>query len=384
MNSGSNEDFTFGLRPNLDVFKPDNDQHVRAIKALETIGVALRNDSFFDVAATQLFPPPATSSGGPIVRGTQDWVLFHRRRNKKCESTAVEPPPRPVETTCQTVYRIVFGSDEFKQFQSVLTEGAVEGPNKRPILVQESITKALKLAQLIGTVSFKAKTTEVPDNSLQNVINQWNTAGDGQILAPFVLIGADELSFSTELRAQTEKVFTALGGVGMQKTDGEVKKGHLPPGCRSIAIMVVKPPTEQTCVTVIRVFNPDNINLIAKDISAGNTNIINIALAEQFGPIFGKVFFKKGTTEVANNSLAPLHEKINAENLGASVAVEAFVVGTNTATPADKTAFQDQARFLRQTFSGTPSEPPLLLTAPLPPQVGCPALLFLSISSFKP
>ncbi|MEO8333804.1 MAG: hypothetical protein ABI664_02445, partial [bacterium] len=66
--------------------------------ALELIGDELTRASqngtaFVDVAERLLFPPPPPPVDDLTVRATLDWVLFHRRRTKRCAPSAPQPAP---------------------------------------------------------------------------------------------------------------------------------------------------------------------------------------------------------------------------------------------------------------------------------------------------
>jgi hypothetical protein len=88
-----NQELSLGeaiLRENPDVLRPGNTAHTTALAALEIIAAALNDPGFSDVAARQLFPPPRPAAEELLVKGTLDWVLFHRRRTKQC-AEAKEP-----------------------------------------------------------------------------------------------------------------------------------------------------------------------------------------------------------------------------------------------------------------------------------------------------
>lgn len=79
-----------------DVIQPSNSWHSLALQAISAIGVALQDGMYSDAAEAKLFPSPEQTGGELVVRAVRDWVLFHRRRAKRC---GVEParealPPR--------------------------------------------------------------------------------------------------------------------------------------------------------------------------------------------------------------------------------------------------------------------------------------------------
>jgi uncharacterized repeat protein (TIGR01451 family) len=84
------------LKEDADVLSATNAAHVQALASLEVIAKALSDAIFADAKARLLFPPPPKPTDELLVRGTLDWVLFHRRRNKRCSAEILQPvaPPR--------------------------------------------------------------------------------------------------------------------------------------------------------------------------------------------------------------------------------------------------------------------------------------------------
>lgn len=100
------------LNENANVLLAGNERHVQAHTALEVVGRALNDLNFVDTHADLLFPPPTEPLIELVVRGTMDWVLFHRRRTKQCtgDKPITPPPPRtyevwhlPVESANQAI-----------------------------------------------------------------------------------------------------------------------------------------------------------------------------------------------------------------------------------------------------------------------------------------
>lgn len=76
-----------------------------ALRLLSTAALGILGDeltrasqngtAFVDVAERLLFPPPPAPVDDLTVRPTLDWVLFHRRRTKRCASATPQPVPTP-------------------------------------------------------------------------------------------------------------------------------------------------------------------------------------------------------------------------------------------------------------------------------------------------
>lgn len=75
------------------VLTPGNALHTVSLASLEVLGATLQDAGFAAASGRLLFPPPATNPEELIVRGTRDWVLFHRRRDKRCGTPVEAPPP---------------------------------------------------------------------------------------------------------------------------------------------------------------------------------------------------------------------------------------------------------------------------------------------------
>lgn len=75
------------LRHNDDVFRPDHPLHTLALGALDIVERGLGQPGFRASAQAMLFPGVAAEET-LVVRATRDWVLFHRRRDKRCTPVA--------------------------------------------------------------------------------------------------------------------------------------------------------------------------------------------------------------------------------------------------------------------------------------------------------
>lgn len=110
------------LKENEDVLSVKNDNHVSALQALEAVAAALGDVSFADAKARLLFPPPPKPTDELLVRGTRDWVLFHRRRTKHCSEEKLAPPL--VQSRRYQVYQVLAQDDqEARLFRNLLLAG---------------------------------------------------------------------------------------------------------------------------------------------------------------------------------------------------------------------------------------------------------------------
>lgn len=86
------------LKENADVLSADNASHIQALDTLDIVAAALRDVTFAAAKARLLFPPPPPLIDDIVVRGTLDWVLFHRRRDKQCSTDVETPPLKPPQS----------------------------------------------------------------------------------------------------------------------------------------------------------------------------------------------------------------------------------------------------------------------------------------------
>ena len=81
--------FPASLSKDQSILSATNNNHLLAVKGLEIDAAGLGEQGFVVAKSNQLFPAAAPASQGQQIRATRDWVLFHRRRTKKCTTEAV-------------------------------------------------------------------------------------------------------------------------------------------------------------------------------------------------------------------------------------------------------------------------------------------------------
>lgn len=104
------------LTESTQVLSPTNDLHSLALRGIQVIGAALADAGFADAKAKLLFPPAQKPSDELTIEGTRDWVLFHRRRDKRC--ALVDERPVVVPRRYQ-VYRIVLPEKNIKKVDEI-------------------------------------------------------------------------------------------------------------------------------------------------------------------------------------------------------------------------------------------------------------------------
>jgi hypothetical protein len=78
--------------------------HESAITSVRAIGAVLGETQFDDIAVRKLFPPPRPVPSEMVILAREDWILFHRRRDKQC--TYDQPPTSVVQSRKYRLYHI--------------------------------------------------------------------------------------------------------------------------------------------------------------------------------------------------------------------------------------------------------------------------------------
>ena len=130
-----------------DILDPANAWHGIALQAVSAIGVALKDALFADNAENLLFPSPETNETGLVVRAVRDWVLFHRRRNKRCSVDVVRPalPPKRYQVFVVNMEELGESPPTAKEIQQ-----AFAGNNEEQLDYLRSKCKAVTIVEYAG------------------------------------------------------------------------------------------------------------------------------------------------------------------------------------------------------------------------------------------
>ncbi|MCO6454057.1 MAG: hypothetical protein J5I93_01975 [Pirellulaceae bacterium] len=126
-------------RRNPGVASPSHSLHAASLTAIRAIAAVLAEPQFEELATRRLFPPTPPSSEDLVIRATNDWVLFHRRREKVC-SPPEELPPQLAVRRFRLVAIPLRDAAELKQFAEALRvnqPGAIDPKRTRIVSVVE-------------------------------------------------------------------------------------------------------------------------------------------------------------------------------------------------------------------------------------------------------
>ncbi len=90
---------TFKVDP--EVAKPAHPMHGASVTALQRIASILKQSDFAHDASISLFPPQQSQPEELRIHAREDWVLFHRRRDRVCEGDRPAAQPLP-----ERIYRV--------------------------------------------------------------------------------------------------------------------------------------------------------------------------------------------------------------------------------------------------------------------------------------
>lgn len=346
------------LKENEDVLLPTNASHVQALRALQVVAKTLTDPNFADAKARLLFPPPPKPVDEVLVRGTMDWVLFHRRRNKQCQVDVAPPPPPPPPR------RFAFWMGVANERGVVSVRSALQNNTPfNPDLVFFRRVDELQFEPGLATMISRP----------EDVNADWRAGSPGETIAHVAIASATANDGDAVATGRWQRVAQAVSPVS-QTTPGTtaqilstVHPDLAVPGTDGIVLFVtLKAPV---CHSVFRVRTADAFERAVKLIFEGQ---VAEALNTDLIVPLGSVLFNANTAVVSDaNSLSQVKTKWDAEG-GQPDNVAVVVPPQPPHTPA--TLQLDQARTILAGIG--PSSVPLseVVTPVLPtPPVTCPA-----------
>jgi uncharacterized repeat protein (TIGR01451 family) len=371
------------LKENSDVLSAKNGSHIQALAALEIIAKILNDANFADAKARLLFPPPPKPTDELIVRGTMDWVLFHRRRTRRCsQEVCVTPvaPPRHYQ-----VYHFPIESlQELEPVHKRLLEGKIP----------ESAFNSLPFVDFAGggatmltnPQAWRADWANIqPGNSIvyAGIANRDSAAADGDVLALSRLgrlvdavapVSTPNAQMQTELLSQVPSSIPAVNVDGViflftiKAADLKINKtaspGEIVVGndiTYTITITNTGPATAQN-VTVSDPLPPNATFVSARGLGAAATEwrVNNLTVGQT-----GTVLFSKASVASGETASFEIVVKAHASATGAvapivNTATVASVTGdpnaANNSASTTTPVLQPPSADLRITKSATPSQ----------------------------
>jgi hypothetical protein len=352
---------------NADVLEPENENHVRALKALQILGTALNRPAFVDISTATLFPPLPPPSAELTVRATRDWVLFHRRRTKTCK---LDVPPRPPAPNRRyQVYHLAIGD--------VGLLDTIQGA-----LRNNRVTELQRFKfQPVTVVEFGANLGTLASNP-QNVATDWSNVHPGNLLVYAAVAsqaGVEGGSFlATQRLNRTEDAIASISHTDTQtkvETLSSVPTPLTAPGTDGSIIMLTKAAT--TCHTVYRASRDDALRESLLDLLQKGDAINALKLVQSLG----NVSFKAGSAEVADsNSQQSVITNWNTH--GKSEPLIGVVLFNKSEQAPTQELYYQQSKEIFTALNGvvtTEKETLMPIGVTLPP--GCPAISVFTVKS---
>jgi hypothetical protein len=352
------------LKENPDVLVAGNATHTVALSALEVIGAALGDSTFADLAGRLLFPPPLPPAEELLVRGTLDWVLFHRRRIKQCGAAKQLPPPAPPRR--YQVYHLLVPSD------------------KTVADVQDALLKndAARLTRFgfgpVDRVEFGAGVPALVSRP-EDVLADWQAVQPGNTLVYGAIASQgsavdDGTALALGRLARLEQALASVSALGPQAVAEVLAAVPTPlavPGVDGVIALLTLRVVEKTCQTVYRVLNAQDFNEVVKLAESG---ALQQVIDRKLVSVLGDVSFEAGTTKADDASLQSV---VSAwKNAGGGVPERATVLSRSGDPPATVKIRGEQGQVIEKALGGAAGVEVREVTATLPTK--CPAVLFVA------
>ncbi|MDQ6830772.1 MAG: hypothetical protein M3081_18070 [Gemmatimonadota bacterium] len=215
--------------------------------ALELIGQGMTRanqggTAYVDAALHQLFPPAPPPVDDLTVRATLDWVLFHRRRTKRCAAPVEQPPVTPPRRYQLYEYRA-------ESVRELI-------PIRRALLTPSDITRIpFKRVDVVEFSGGLSTLLTAPDALLRD----WSTAQPGNTLiygAIATIVAADAPLSSPRLTRVAEGVAATSAidpNQSLFETIPDVPAALAVPGTDGMIFLVTLNVTHTTCHDVYRI-----------------------------------------------------------------------------------------------------------------------------------
>jgi hypothetical protein len=364
------------VKENPDVLSDKNASHRRARAALEIIAAALNDAAFADSRGRLLFPPPPKPTDEILVRGTADWVLFHRRRNRTCAAAPAPPPtPRPSRR-----YALFHATLEDVGLLDVISKAL-----RTPGAASDAVLQRFKFEQ-VDVVEFASGVATLSSSPTQ-IQQDWQLKSPGELLSYGAIASTESAAAEGEALAgsrlrRTQQVVSAISKPA-QRMLLEVLPSVPAPlsvqGTDGAIVLITNQGVQTVCHTVFRAENTAALDLASGLIqSATSAEQMKAAIETAKLSHLGEVLIQEGTSDISDEqSLAGVVEAWKAR--GGGVASRAVIVCPQP-TPQEEQLRKEQSAKIREkigTVAGI-SEPGIRLTsAPLP--TACPVFSIIAV-----
>jgi hypothetical protein len=268
------------LNEDAGVFTDGNAAHEDAQAGLETLATVLKDTSYTGAIEEELFNPNAgTGVGGGVLTATRDWVLFHRRRVKDCDTA-----PAPVVTPTAT-HEVRFV--ERAHFSEVIR-----------YLQTGNLPAALKVSQRVGDADFAVGTANLVTPAAE-LLKEWQDLAGSKPIALVVAAEPPTVTASTALlKAQAAAAAVACGGTAV-KSAGVFPASPIPTGDQAITFLAG---TKNVAAASYAAYATGNSDLLGTLTGTPDfSSVVDDPNSDLTA--LGTVTFTPGTTTITSNQL---------------------------------------------------------------------------------
>ncbi|MGE3308995.1 MAG: hypothetical protein AB7O66_03425 [Limisphaerales bacterium] len=325
--------FGAAQKVSADALRPGNPARESATTGINALGAVLKQPEFAEIAARKLFPPPAAVPSDLQILAREDWVLFHRRRERQC--ARVDEPPAQLLPRRYRVYAVPLRSeDALKAAQAAFQAGdsaAIDALNPRAV----------------ATVEFSAG-LQTLETSPDDVRSAWAARNPARSTVVFAAIGSRGAALedgSTLATARLTTLAQALPPAASVRGDAEF--GLLPgvpetltlsAGTHDGIIVVLTIPVATTCHEVFRCFVGSGTDLegVLKSLGSVPPSEIPVVLARLQALRLGRVVFEEDSNLIIGEEPGPLAQAWGQS--GGGIVQNVVVVSSRPVDVANPTA----------------------------------------------
>jgi len=330
------------MKENTEVLQPAHAMHTLALSALQVIGAALKDTGFAANASKQLFPPAEPAREEVSVKGTLDWVLFHRRRNKQC--AIPEETPRAVVRRYQVYHASAKDNKQLDALRTALLTGDV---TKR---VELSIEAAMQIEFGAGVATLLS--------SQDAVLDDWKRVDPGNQLVYAAIASTDPGDGDTLATQRLGNLEAAVAPVTVLAPEIQQPNEVIPkvPESLTVAgtdgIIVLATDTRVSKLTVYAVKSEAKFK---DEIEKGEREGVvpeTIFANEGIGKVLGDVEFKAGKGEIADQESLQNVKTAWTRSSSTPGAPGAAGLVFRAAESQQKGVYIEQARFVLEELGG--------------------------------
>lgn len=355
------------LKEKPDVLSARDANHIQALAALEVVAAALSDATFADAKARLLFPAPPPPTDEIIVRGTMDWVLFHRRRTKQCSESAIVPAPQVPPRRYEVFLLRAENLDDASSLRAALQAGQIP---------------ANRLAR-VDVVDFGGGVATLLTQT-DDLLKDWQVVKPGNLIIFGAIANREAAAADGEPLARTrldrlEDALTPVSKLHPQAQDDlltKVPEGTAVSGVDGAIFLITITQVEKTCHSVFRVA----AELFPAVLRTAQLGDVASAIGQFGAQLIGEVNFKNGTNDVSGNGLQTASQKWKDLGGGQPERIATVTSAANQTVPQSLALTQSAVIGKGLGDAGAAGPTPIAINSPnaFPGSINCPVITFVA------